>query len=116
MIFEAKNITKTYGDRMILKGVNVSFAKNEIVGILGPNGAGKTTLFSILTGITNSESGDIHLNGLNITKLKIYQRAVAGIGYLPQDSSIFRGLNVENNIRAILQVKHKKKVNQETQP
>lgn len=106
MKFEARNITKTFGDRIILKGINVSFSKNEIVGILGPNGAGKTTLFSILTGIISSESGSIHIGGVNITNLKIYQRSRVGIVYLPQDSSIFRGLNVEDNIRAILQIKY----------
>ena len=109
MIFEAKNITKSYGDRLILNGINVSFSKDEIVGILGPNGAGKTTLFSILTGITRADTGEIKLDTKEITRLKVYERARVGIVYLPQDSSIFRGLNVENNVRAVLQIKHKRK-------
>lgn len=106
MIFEAKNITKTFKDRIVLNGISVHFDQREIVGILGPNGAGKTTLFSILTGITSSESGEISLGGKNITKLQINQRAKAGIVYLPQDSSIFRGLSVEDNIKSILQIKY----------
>lgn len=106
MIFEAKNITKTFKDRIVLNGISVHFDQREIVGILGPNGAGKTTLFSILTGITSSESGSISLDKKDITKLQINQRAKAGIVYLPQDSSIFRGLSVEDNIKSILQIKY----------
>ncbi|MDR1034927.1 MAG: LPS export ABC transporter ATP-binding protein [Holosporales bacterium] len=104
MIFEAEEITKSYKGKNVLSGVSLSFRQREIVGILGPNGAGKTTLFSILAGITPAEKGKIHLNGFDITYLKIYERARKGIVYLPQDSSIFRGLSVEDNIRAVLQI------------
>ena len=109
MILEANNITKSFKDRLVLRGVNLSFKMTEIVGILGPNGAGKTTLFSILTGIASADSGEIKLAGNNITKLKIHQRAKAGIVYLPQDSSIFRGLSVEDNIRSVLQITYSSK-------
>jgi lipopolysaccharide export system ATP-binding protein len=106
MIFKAENITKTFGNRLVLSGIDVLFDKSEIVGILGPNGAGKTTLFSILVGISSLESGTITLDGKDITKFKIYQRAQKGIIYLPQDASIFRGLTVEENILSILQIKY----------
>ncbi|MDR1476196.1 MAG: LPS export ABC transporter ATP-binding protein [Holosporales bacterium] len=104
MVFEAHNITKSFKSKVVLKGVSLSFQCGEIVGILGPNGAGKTTLFSILAGITAAENGNITLDTSDITSLKIYERAHKGIVYLPQDSSIFRGLTVEDNIRAILQI------------
>lgn len=107
--FLANNITKSYGGNLILKGVDVSFSRNEIVGILGPNGAGKTTLFSILTGIIQPNSGQIILNDINITKYSLHERSRMGIIYLPQDSSIFRGLSVEDNIKAVLEIKHKNK-------
>lgn len=109
MILEANNITKSFKDRLVLRGVSLNFKVNEVVGILGPNGAGKTTLFSILTGIASADLGEIKLAGNDITKLKIHQRAKAGIVYLPQDSSIFRGLSVEDNIRAVLQITHSSK-------
>ncbi|MDR2598519.1 MAG: LPS export ABC transporter ATP-binding protein [Holosporales bacterium] len=104
MIFKAEQITKSYKGKDVLQGISLAFRQREIVGILGPNGAGKTTLFSILAGITPAEKGRIHLNGCDITNLKLYERARKGIVYLPQDSSIFRGLSVEDNIRAVLQI------------
>ena len=104
MIFEAKNITKSFKDRLVLRGIDLSFNVEEVVGILGPNGAGKTTLFSILTGIIKADAGEIRLGDKDITKLKIHERSKSGIVYLPQDTSIFRGLSVENNIRAVLQI------------
>jgi lipopolysaccharide export system ATP-binding protein len=87
----------------------VFFDQQEIVGILGPNGSGKTTLFSILAGIIPPDSGTIMLNNKNLTKLSIHQRAKNGLVYLPQDASIFRGLSVENNIKAVLELKIKSK-------
>ena len=107
MTFVAKNIKKSYGERKILSGLDLVFSRNEITGILGPNGAGKTTLFSILTGITKPDEGKIKLDGMDITKIPIHKRSKAGLVYLPQDSSIFRGLSVENNIKAILQIREK---------
>ena len=102
-------ITKGFGDRLVLSGIDVEFSRDEIVGILGPNGAGKTTLFSILVGVVFPDSGKIVLDGEELTKLKVYERARKGIIYLPQDSSIFRGLSVEENILSILQIRYKKK-------
>lgn len=109
MILEACNITKSFKDRLVLRGISLNFNVGEIVGILGPNGAGKTTLFSILTGMGKPDSGEIRLEGKEITRMKIYQRAKSGIVYLPQDSSIFRGLSVEDNIRAILEITYNSK-------
>ncbi len=109
MIFEAKNITKSFKDRLVLRGINLSFNVGEIVGILGPNGAGKTTLFSILTGIIKADTSKIRLGNKDITNLKIHERSKAGIVYLPQDSSIFRGLTVEDNIKAVLQITYSSK-------
>jgi lipopolysaccharide export system ATP-binding protein len=105
----AEKIFKSFRDRQILKDVNTSFGNNEIVGILGPNGSGKTTFFSILAGITLPDSGSIQLDGNDITNSQIHNRANEGIIYLPQDSSIFRGLSVENNIKAILEIRYKNK-------
>ena len=104
MILEASNITKSFKDRLVLRGVNLKFSVGEIVGILGPNGAGKTTLFSILVGMVKGDFGTITFDGRDITKLKIHQRSKAGLVYLPQDASIFRGLSVEDNIRSVLQL------------
>ncbi len=109
MFFSAYKIFKSFGGRKILNGLNVSFNQREITGILGPNGAGKTTLFSILTGITKADSGTIMLGERDITNLPIHKRSNFGLIYLPQDSSIFRGLSVEKNIRAILELKNKSK-------
>lgn len=109
MLLEVRDITKSFKDRLVLRGVCLEFDVGEIVGVLGPNGAGKTTLFSILTGIVKSDSGTITLGGKDITSLKIYQRAKAGIVYLPQDSSIFRGLSVEDNIRSVLELTYSSK-------
>ena len=103
-MLQAKNIIKSYKDRVILRGISLSCNVGEIVGILGPNGAGKTTLFSILSGMLHPDSGEIRLNGIDVTRLKIHKRARAGIVYLPQDASIFTGLSVEDNIKAILQI------------
>ncbi|MDR0942695.1 MAG: LPS export ABC transporter ATP-binding protein [Holosporales bacterium] len=114
MIFEVKNLSKSYKHKVILKGINLLFNTGEIVGILGPNGAGKTTLFSILIGILSATSGRILLSGENITNLKIHQRARAGLVYLPQDSSVFRGLTVEDNIKAVLQITYSSKKEIET--
>ena len=103
-MLQAKNIIKSYKDRVILRGISLSCNVGEIVGILGPNGAGKTTLFSILSGMLHPDSGEIRLNGIDVTRLKIHKRARAGLVYLPQDASIFTGLSVEDNIKAILQI------------
>ena len=88
---------------MVLKGIDLSISSGEAVGLLGPNGAGKTTCFSIITGLIMADSGRIFLDGEDITDAPMYKRSRMGISYLPQDASIFRGLNVEDNIRAALE-------------
>jgi lipopolysaccharide export system ATP-binding protein len=100
----AKNLGKRYKSRPVLRDVSVSVARGEAVGLLGPNGAGKTTCFYLITGLIAADSGLITLDGKDITDLPMYRRARLGIGYLPQEASIFRGLTVENNIRAVLEV------------
>ncbi len=98
-----EKVGKSYGKRPILRDVSLSVKRGEAVGLLGPNGAGKTTCFYIACGLIKPDHGHIKLDGQDITKLTMYQRARFGVGYLPQESSIFRGLNVEDNIRAIIQ-------------
>jgi lipopolysaccharide export system ATP-binding protein len=100
----AKGITKAFDKRPVLMGIDVGVRRAECVGLLGPNGAGKTTCFSILTGILKPDGGRIFLDKQDVTVFPMYQRARLGIGYLPQDSSIFRGLTVEKNIRAVLEI------------
>lgn len=99
----ATHIAKSYKKRPVLRDVEIHVKQGESVALLGPNGAGKTSLFYIITGLIKSDEGTITLDGQNITSLPMYRRARMGIGYLPQEASIFRGLNVEDNIRAILQ-------------
>jgi lipopolysaccharide export system ATP-binding protein len=100
----AANIGKRFKRRPVLRDVSISVRRGEAVGLLGPNGAGKTTCFYCITGLINPDSGSIYLDGADITDLPMYRRARLGIGYLPQEASIFRGMTVENNIRAILEV------------
>jgi lipopolysaccharide export system ATP-binding protein len=99
-----EHLMKRYKRRPVLRDVSLNVRRGEAVGLLGPNGAGKTTCFYIVTGLINADSGTISLDGKDITKLPMYRRARLGIGYLPQESSIFRGLNVEDNIRSVLQI------------
>lgn len=101
---QIKNIGKSYHGRRVVRDVSFEVSRGEIVGILGPNGAGKTTSFYMVTGLIMPEQGDILLDDYNITSLPMYQRSRLGIGYLPQEPSIFRGLNVEQNILAILEL------------
>ena len=100
----AHSLEKSYGGRRVVNGVNVYVRRGEAVGLLGPNGAGKTTAFYMITGLIKPDRGQIELDGHDVTHLPMYQRARLGIGYLPQEASIFRGLNVEDNIRAVLEV------------
>src|SRR3954466_5914775 len=97
------DLTKSYGGRTVVRGVNLEIASGEIVGLLGPNGAGKTTTFSMVVGLTAPDSGRVLLDGTDVTDNPMYVRARKGIGYLPQEASIFRGLTVEQNITAILE-------------
>lgn len=97
-------LQKSYKGRMVVKDVNLGVRRGEAVGLLGPNGAGKTTSFYMITGLVRPDAGSIELNGHDITSTPMYRRARLGIGYLPQEASIFRGLSVENNIRSVLEV------------
>ena len=100
----ASNISKQYKGRPVLRDVSINVKQGEAVGLLGSNGAGKTTCFYCITGLIHPDSGEILLNGHNITELPMYRRARMGIGSLPLEASIFRGLTVENNIRAVLEI------------
>jgi lipopolysaccharide export system ATP-binding protein len=97
------NLTKSYGGRTVVRDINLELASGEIVGLLGANGAGKTTTFYMTVGLTAPDSGRVELDGIDITEDPMYMRARKGIGYLPQEPSIFRGLTVEQNILAILE-------------
>jgi len=97
-------VEKSFGSRHVVRGVSIYVRRGEAVGLLGPNGAGKTTVFYMITGLIPADRGAIELDGHDVTKLPMYQRARLGIGYLPQEASIFRGLTVEQNIRAVLEV------------
>jgi lipopolysaccharide export system ATP-binding protein len=97
------DLTKSYSGRTVVKGVNLDIASGEVVGLLGPNGAGKTTTFSMVVGLTAPDTGRVLLDGTDVTDDPMYVRARKGIGYLPQEASIFRGLSVEDNITAILE-------------
>ncbi len=100
----AENLGKRFKNRPVLRGVSLTLGRGEVVGLLGPNGAGKTTCFYIMTGLIAADYGLISIDGDDITELPMYRRARLGIGYLPQEASIFRGLTVANNIRAVLEV------------
>jgi lipopolysaccharide export system ATP-binding protein len=103
-VLTVHGVQKSFGNRMVVKGVSLSVRRGEAVGLLGPNGAGKTTVFYMITGLIPADQGKIQFENHDITHLPMYQRARLGIGYLPQEASIFRGLNVEDNIRAVLEV------------
>jgi lipopolysaccharide export system ATP-binding protein len=103
-VLAVHGVEKSFVGRKVVKGVSLYVRRGEAVGLLGPNGAGKTTVFYMVTGLIRADKGRIDLDGHNVTALPMYQRARLGIGYLPQEASIFRGLNVEQNIRAVLEV------------
>jgi lipopolysaccharide export system ATP-binding protein len=98
-----QDLTKSYGGRTVVKGVTVGLESGEVIGLLGPNGAGKTTTFSMIVGLTAPDAGRVLLDGTDVTDDPMYIRARKGIGYLPQEASVFRGLTVEQNIMAILE-------------
>ncbi|MFT8242609.1 LPS export ABC transporter ATP-binding protein [Roseomonas sp. BN140053] len=100
----AKGLGKRFKKRSVVKNVSISLRRGEAVGLLGPNGAGKTTTFYMMTGLVRPDEGQVFLDGHDVTMLPMYRRARLGLGYLPQEASIFRGLSVENNIRAALEV------------
>ncbi len=103
-VLSVRGLRKSYGARTVVHEAGLVVRTGEAVGLLGPNGAGKTTIFYMITGLVPADRGHISLDGLPITQLPMYQRARLGIGYLPQEASIFRGLTVEDNIRAVLEV------------
>src|SRR5213595_3096210 len=100
---EVRSIAKAYDRRAVLHDVSLEVRRGEVVGLLGPNGAGKTTCFYSVMGLVKPDSGLIYLDGRDITELPMYRRAILGLGYLPQETSIFRGMTVEENILAVLE-------------
>ena len=103
MILRSENLVKIYGGRKVVDNVTIEVNQGEIVGLLGPNGAGKTTSFYITVGLVTPDQGKVFLDDKNISNVAMYKRAKLGIGYLPQENSVFRTLSVEDNIRAILE-------------
>lgn len=104
MLLRSENLVKKYGKRTVVDKVSIEVAQGEIVGLLGPNGAGKTTTFYMVVGLIRPDSGRIFLDNLDITTLPMYKRARQGVGYLPQEPSVFRTLSVEDNIKAVLEM------------
>ncbi len=104
MGLRTESVVKTHRSREVLKGCTIQLVPGEVVGLLGPNGAGKTTLFSIVTGLTKADSGKVFIDDVDVTLYPAYRRARMGLGYLPQEPSVFRGMSVESNILSVLEV------------
>jgi lipopolysaccharide export system ATP-binding protein len=102
-VLKAETVTKTYGGRRVVNGISLEVKGGEVVGVLGPNGAGKTTTFHMMVGLVRPDEGRVSMNGDDLTSAPMHKRAQAGISYLPQESSVFRRLTVEENLRAILE-------------
>jgi len=102
----ARELKKVYGSRTVVKDVSIEVERGQVVGLLGPNGAGKTTSFYMMVGLVKTDHGTITLNGEDITKLPLHERAKKGIGYLPQEASVFRDLSVEENIYSVLEIRN----------
>ena len=113
LTIHTKDLIKTYKNRTVVNQVSINVSQGEIVGLLGPNGAGKTTSFYMVVGLIKPDEGDVFLNDVNITKLPMYKRAQMGIGYLPQEASVFRKLSVEDNIMAVLEMTNLSKAERE---
>ncbi len=103
-VLSATNLQKSYGKKTVIRDVSLKIGRGEVVGLLGPNGAGKTTCFYMMVGLVKADSGNIFLDQLDITHMPMYHRARLGLGYLPQEASIFRGMTVEENIYSILEI------------
>ena len=101
---QARHLQKSYGSRKVVKDVSLEVQKGEVVGLLGPNGAGKTTSFYMIVGLVRSDGGSIHIDGQDVTRMPIHRRARLGLSYLPQEASIFRKLDVADNVRAVLEL------------
>ena len=114
-VLSVRSVAKTFRKRQVVQDVSLDVRRGEAVGLLGPNGAGKTTVFYMITGLIPPDHGSILLDGHEVTRLPMYRRARLGIGYLPQEASIFRGLNVEQNIRAVLEVAEPNRAEREHQ-
>lgn len=104
MILRAENLQKQYGKRKVVKGVSIELHQGEIVGLLGPNGAGKTTTFYMIVGLIKPDEGKVYIDQEDVTSYPMYKRAQKGVGYLPQEASVFRGLSVEDNIMSVLEM------------
>ena len=104
--FHARELKKIYGSRTVVKSVSIDVDRGQVVGLLGPNGAGKTTSFYMMVGLVKVDNGFISLNGEDVTKLPLHERAQKGIGYLPQEASVFRELSVEENIYSVLEIRN----------
>ena len=104
-----KKISKSYGNKKVVRDISILIKRREVVGLLGPNGAGKTTTFYIIVGLVKPDSGSIILDKSDVSDLPIYLRGKLGISYLPQEASIFRGMNVEDNLLSIIEIKEKDK-------
>jgi lipopolysaccharide export system ATP-binding protein len=113
MLLRSEHLVKQYRQKKVVDDVSVEVQQGEIVGLLGPNGAGKTTSFYMFVGLVKPDTGSIFLDQINITRLPMYKRAQLGVGYLPQEASVFRELSVENNVRAVLEMTGLSKVKQE---
>ena len=111
----ATGLAKTFGKRQVVHDVSLSLQRGEVVGLLGPNGAGKTTCFYMIMGLIGADDGMIHIDGADVTALPMYQRARLGLGYLPQEASIFRGMNVEENIMAVVELVERDKSERQNQ-
>ncbi|MBQ3101436.1 LPS export ABC transporter ATP-binding protein [bacterium] len=107
MKITAKNLIKVYGSRSVVNDVSFNISQGEVVGLLGPNGAGKTTTFYMIVGLVKATKGEVFLDDMDITNMPMNERAVHGIGYLPQEASIFRKLNVEDNLKLVLEMNNK---------
>ncbi len=108
-VLQANHLQKSYKKRMVVKDVSISIKSGEVVGLLGPNGAGKTTSFYMIVGLISADAGEILLDNTNLTDMPIHQRARMGLGYLPQEASIFRKMSVEENILSILEIRNSNK-------
>ena len=111
----ATGLAKTFGKRQVVHDVSLSLQRGEVVGLLGPNGAGKTTCFYMIMGLSSADDGSIRIDGADVTALPMYQRARLGLGYLPQEASIFRGMSVEENIMAVVELVEKDKSERQNQ-